>query len=349
MRTCRPMQRAAILPVSALTLTCLLFSPVHAAEWLSVTVPAQYDTLTVPDHIRNDCIGLDRTVGVEVAYKLEKSGFAKVDRTEIINLKAPGKLLKLTITHAASSSGEFTNARSLTVKAELFQDGKAFEWVIKSNTIRGEKDMCDTMEKNAVAIAQDIHTWLTGTLHSKTLPANLDTAAPASGMAARMRDLQSRTLWIDGSVNYLPGVPQPRVINDCRVDSTIVDQAVATFSKTLTAKQLASSGAAAKDEDVLQFSIVDIKGGDDSTIEKRGMTLRAELMRNGNMVDSFNGANGTEHDGIFGQVFHTTCEALHDISSTMIKQTYQWYVTRNPSATKADNTPADNSLPSMKD
>ena len=314
----------------------------HALESLTITVPAQYDTLTVPDHIRNDCIGLDRTVGIEVAYRLEKSGFAKIDRTDFVNLKAPGKLLTLNITDASASSGEFTNARSLSVKAELFQDGKPFEWVIKSHAIRGDTEMCDMMEKNAVVIAQEIQQWLASTLHSKTLPATLDSAASVTDAAAKLRQLQSHTVWINSNVNYFPDTAKPQMIDDCRVESTIVSQAIATFSKDLTAKRLAQSDDAGKEDDVLRFSIVTIKGdGDDSTIEKRGMTLRAELLRDGNVIDTFNGIHSTERGGAFGQVLHTTCEALSNISDTMVNDTYQWYVNRGASTSTSSSATSE--------
>ncbi|HVY22636.1 MAG TPA: hypothetical protein VG962_04715 [Steroidobacteraceae bacterium] len=345
MKTQYPVRLITVGLPCAFALASVLSSPARAEEWLSVSVPAQYDTLTVPDDIRNECIGLDRTVGVEVAYELEKSGFAKVDRTGIVNLKARGKLLALNITDAAADSGEFTNSRMLAVKAELFQDGKSFEWVIKTRTTRGEKAMCDTMEQNATAIARDIHQWLITTLHSKTLPANLTAVTPGTGIDARLHQLQSHVVWIDVNVKYLPGTAKPRVLDDCRVESTVVDQAIATFSNSLTVKRLGSADEAGPDDNTLRFSVVNIKGdGDDASIEKRGMTWRADLLHDGKVVDTFNGLHSTEHGGVFGQVFHTTCEALHDISSTMVKDTYQWYVRRDASAVSSSDSSSPESM-----
>ena len=58
---------------------------------------------------------------------------------------------------------------------------------------------------------------------------------------------------------------------------------------------------------------------------------RAELLRDGNVIDTFNGIHSTERGGAFGQVLHTTCEALSNISDTMVNDTYQWYVNRGAS------------------
>ncbi|MES1196518.1 MAG: hypothetical protein ABUL58_06195 [Steroidobacter sp.] len=323
------------IPASQIVLLmCLYTSSASALEWLSVQVPAPYESeLTIPDHIRKDCIGLERTVGVEVAYQLEKSGFAKIDRVERVNLKASGKLLSLNITQADASVGAWTDPKSLTVKAELFQDGKSIEWTTISHTSRQQQDVCEVLEKNATAIAVDVHKWLVSTLASKTLPVNLN--GDSSSGAAGMRQLQARNLWISSKLQYDLDIPGQQLITQCNVEESLTEQARTVFSRSLSVRRLNKAENQTADDDVLQFAVVDIKGNMDNSPEKRSMTLKAELLRNGIVIDTFNGMHSTERGGLFGQVVRNTCDALKNISDTMANDTYQWYINRGRNIVQA--------------
>jgi hypothetical protein len=311
--------------------SCLITLPAHALEWLSVQVPAPYEnTLSIPDHIRNDCVGLERTVGVEVAYQLEKAGFAKIDRVERVNLKAPGKLLALSITQAAATRGQWTDPKSLTVKAELFQDGKPFEWVIKTRTSRAQTEVCETLEKNASDIAADIHKWLMATVRNKTLPAALSNESASADPGSTVRQLQTRTLWLNSNVLYGAAALRPQLIDDCQIEESLINDVHAVFVKSLAIKRLKKTADAEPDADMLQFTIVSINGSaDDSLQSSRGMTLKAELLRDGNVIDTFNGLHSSERGRVFGQILRNTCDALNDISQSMANDTYQWYLRRN--------------------
>ncbi len=323
-----------------LALTCVCTSSAHALEWLSVQVPAPYESpASIPDYIVKDCIGLEKTVGIEVAYQLEKSGFARIDHIERVNLKAPGKLLALSIMQADASASQRTDPKSLTVKAELFQDGKSFEWITKSRTSRTDMEVCETMEKNAVAIAGDIYKWLITTLHSKTLPADLINDMNSS--VDKVRQLQARTLWINSKVSYMDSV-DPDTVNDCRIEDALIEQVQTVFSKTISTRKFVSTDNPSADEDKLQFTIVSIKGRtDDSSATRRGMTLKAELLRNGVVIDTFNGIHTSERGGVFGQVVRNTCDALNNISGIMANDTYQWYINRGTSTALQATIPAD--------
>jgi len=310
----------------SLTAFLLLCSEAQALEWLSVQVPAQYEGgMAIPDAIRQSCTGLDRTVGAEVAYQLEKNGFAKIDRIERLNPKLKGAQLALTITQAAASKGQWTDPKSLTLKAELLQEGKSIEWTTKTRTSRSQLDVCETMEKNASDIGQDIYKWLVDSLKSKTLPADL---ATTSTSAAGLQQLQSRTLWINSDVAYELEVAGRQLVTQCNIEESLITNTRDEFSKSLPVKTLKKATEAAPDDDLLQFTIVEIKGSIDNAPEKRAMTVRADLLRNGAVVDIFTGMHRTEHAGLFGQVIRNTCDALNDIGKTMGADTYQWYLKR---------------------
>ena len=320
---------------------CLVTCLAQSLELLSVQVPAQYESgLAVPDSIRKDCIGLDLTVGVEVAYQLEKSGFATIDRAERINLKRPGKVLALSITQAAAMRGQWTDPKSLTVKAELFQDGKPFEWVIRTRTSRAQTGVCETLEKNAQDIAIDIHKWLMTAVHSKTLPGVLSNDAAAADPNITVRQLQARTLLLNSDVKYSAASPRPQLIDDCKIEESLIDEVQTTFSKSLTLKRVKKAADAEPNADVLQFTIVSINGSaDDSLQSSRGMTLKAELLHDGIIIDTFSGAHTTERGRVFGQVLRNTCDALNGISKSVANDTYQWYLKRNSLATKQSEVP----------
>lgn len=314
-----------------IAVTCFFSSTSVALEWLSVQVPAQYESnMAIPDAIRQGCTGLDRTVGVEVAFRLEQTGFAKIDHIERINPRAKGKQLALTITQAAASKGQWTDPKSLTVKAELLQDGKSFIWTTVSRTSRSQLDICEVMEKNATDIAQDIYKWLTATLKSNTLPADLNGIETATSV----HQLQGRNLWIASNVSYDLDVNGQQLVTQCNVDESLIEQTRNEFSRSLTVKLLKKTSEAAADEDVLQFNIVDIKGSLDNAPGKRGMVIRADLLHNGAVVDTFSSIHRTEHAGLLGQVIRNTCDALNDISKSMATDTYQWYTKRGTSPTE---------------
>jgi len=316
------------LSVSLIALVALC-GEAHALEWLSVQVPAQYEgNMAVPDAIKQDCVGLDRTVGAEVAYQLEKNAFANIDRIERINPKLKNAQLALTITQAAASKGQWTDPKSLTLKAELLQEGKSIEWTTTTRTSRSQLDVCETMEKNAADIGKDVYKWLVDSLKSKTLPANLTDATSIS----TTRQLQGRTLWINSNVSYDLDVPSQQLITQCNVDDALISQARNEFSKSLPVKILKNARDAPGNEDTLQFSIVDIKGSIDNAPEKRSMTTRVDVLRNGAIIDSYTGLHRTEHAGLFGQVIRNTCDALNDIGKTMATDTYQWYVKHGASS-----------------
>jgi len=310
-------------------LGCVCAPSAHALEWLSVQVPATYESAAASsDHIRKECIGLERAVGVEVAYQLEQSAFARVDRVEQVNLRSKGKLLAVTITQAGASAGKWTAPKSLSVKAELFNNGKSFEWASFDHTSRDQRDECEVLESNATFIAKDIYKWLTTTLKSNALPAILIDSPSDGGAASSLRQLQSHTLWISTNVISDTDVADQQLINSCNVPETMVDQAIAVFSKSLSPKKLGKVANADKDDDVLQFTIVDIKGKVDNSPEKRSMTLKTELFRDGKVIDTFNAIHSKERAGLLGQVVRNTCDALSNISNKMASDTYQWYVHR---------------------
>jgi len=314
----------SLLSLTALLLLC---SEARALEWLSVQVPAQYESgMAIPDSIRNGCTGLDRTVGTEVAYQLEKNSYAKIDRIERLNPKLKGAQLALTITQAAASKGQWTDPKSLTLKAELLQEGKSIEWTTKTRTSRSQLDVCETMEKNAADIGLDIYKWLVESLKSKTLPANLMEAATASSPG--LRELQSHTLWINNTVTYELEISGRQLVTQCNIEESLVNNAREEFSRSLPVKTVKKTAEAGADEDLLQFTIVEIKGSIDNAPEKRGMILKADVLRNGAVVDSFTAPRKTEKAGLFGQVIRNTCDALNDIGKTMVSDTYQWYVKR---------------------
>jgi len=322
---------------ASLVALVLLCSEAHALEWLSVQVPAQYEgNMAIPDAIRHDCTGLDRTVGIEVAYRLEKSGFARIDHVERINPKAKGKQLSLTITQAAATKGQWTDPKSLTVKAELLQDGQSFEWTTISHTSRSQLDVCEVMEKNAADIAQDVHKWLMTTLKSKTLPTDLNSIDSAKAV----RQLQGRDVWITGNVFYDLDSPSRQLITQCSVDESLIGRVRNEFSKSLAVKLLKQASEATAGEDVLQFSIVEIKGSIDNAPEKRSMTVQVDLLRDGKVIDTYTGIHRTEHAGLFGQIVRNTCDALNDIGNTMATDTYQWYLNRGASVQPATTQPA---------
>jgi len=305
---------------------CITTNSAYAIEWLSVQVPAPYaSTLNIPDHIRKDCVGLERTVGVEVAYQLEKSGFAKIDRVERINLKAPGKVLALAITEASANIGAWSDPKSLTVRAELLQDGKSIEWTTVSHTARKQQTMCEVFENSATAIAVDIHKWLVKSLQNASLPADLHTVTSPGVVGAQQ--LQSRNLWISNKVQFDLETSSQQLITQCNIEESLIEQTRSTFSKSLAVKVLKKPGEETS-EDVLQFTIVDIKGNLDNSPEKRSMTVKANLLRNGEVVDSFNSPHVTERGGLLGQVVRNTCDALNNITSIMVNDTYQWYTKR---------------------
>lgn len=306
----------------------LLNLPVYAAEWLSVQVPAPFEAgSSAPDFIRRECIGLERTVGVEVAYQLEKAGFAKVDRVELINQKAKGKQLALTITAANASIGKWTDPKSLSVKAELFNDGKSVEFTTVSYTSRDQHEVCDVLEKNAVTLAVDIHKWLMTTVHDKTLPAVL--SSNAESMNAGTDQSASHAVWINNNIQYALDADSQQVITQCNLEESISSSALATFSKSLPAKRLKNPNESNANDDVLQFTIVDIKGDLDNAPQKRSLTIKVELLRGGAIIASFDTPRTTEKGGVFGQVMRNTCDALNNIAGLATTDTYQWYVKKS--------------------
>ncbi len=328
--------------ISLISLGASLATSASALEWLSVEVPAHYESnLTIPDVIRKDCVGLERTVGSEVAYQLEKSGFAKIDRVEIINLKRPGKLLTLSITQAAATNGQWLDPKSLTVKAELFENGKSFEWVIKTHTSRAQTDVCETMEKNAGDIAVEIYKWLTSTLQSKTLPASLNNTLSGFTSGSTLHQLQSQNIWINTNVQYAAADLRSQIVSDCGIETNLVDHTIDAFSKSLTLKRLAQINNADRDDDVLQFTILSVNGdATDAKIKSRKLAIKAEVLRDGTAVETFNGLHTSARGGIIGQVLRTTCDAMDSITKSMATDTYQWYLnlkSRNLSTQPKEN------------
>lgn len=150
-----------VLLALAVTATSLA----HAQEKLLVQVPAVYDAqAAVAQRIRDEC-ALESLIGNHVFERVSEKFPAS------LQIKDPaaagsGKVLHLTILSAhGAGGGSWSGPKSITMRADLVQDGKVLQTTVKRRSssggvLGGFKGTCDILERDAQALGKDIAHWL---------------------------------------------------------------------------------------------------------------------------------------------------------------------------------------------
>lgn len=154
-----------------------------------VQLPAVYaaDSDT-PDKVKEEC-QLDNFLPGLLLANLGKLDPATQPYAEGVDVGS-NYLLKLTITKViANPGGPITGSKSMTVRADLVQNGVVMASTVKTrSTGRGGifgqvfRGTCSLLEKDASVIAKDLTRWIKPTLTASTLPAS-DPATAASAEA----------------------------------------------------------------------------------------------------------------------------------------------------------------------
>jgi hypothetical protein len=140
-------------------------SVVHAQEKLLVQVPAVYDTNVVGGHkIKAEC-GLENLLGNHV-YERVSQKFPGSLQVKDSDPAGSDKVLRLTILSVHGvGGGSWSGPKSMTIRADLAQNGKVVQSTVKSRSSRGGpfggfKGTCDIFERNVQTLAKDVALWL---------------------------------------------------------------------------------------------------------------------------------------------------------------------------------------------
>jgi hypothetical protein len=142
----------------------VLASPVcFAQEKLLVQMPAAFDDQgNVWGNIRSEC-AVDTMISNYVFERVSLN-FSEAATIQDISKAGSTKVLALTILGATGAGGGvYSGAKSMTVRADLMENGKILRSVVKKDSSRGNVlsgGTCGILERVAKTIAKDMVTWL---------------------------------------------------------------------------------------------------------------------------------------------------------------------------------------------
>jgi hypothetical protein len=141
------------------------FASAYAGEKFFVQTPAPYaENGNVWGNIKNDCNVADY-VSNQIFSKVHDKYPDSVQAKDIAEA-GEGKFLGLTVLNArGAGGGNWSGAKSLTVRAELYQNGKVIRSVVAQRSSRGGvfggiTGTCPIIERDAGAIGKDLVRWL---------------------------------------------------------------------------------------------------------------------------------------------------------------------------------------------
>jgi hypothetical protein len=153
--------KAIVMGAVAMTLAGVA----HAEERFLVQVPAVYDSAApVTDSVRREC-GIESLIGNHVFMQVSAS-FPKS-----LQVQTPGKgdrekYLMLTVLAVQGvGGGAWSGGKSITIRADLLQEGKTVSTKVLSRGSRGGafggfSGTCQIMERIAGALGRDTAAWL---------------------------------------------------------------------------------------------------------------------------------------------------------------------------------------------
>ena len=143
----------------------VLAATAHAEERFLVQVPAVYDSAApVTDSVRREC-AIESVIGNHVFMQVS-AAFPKS-----LQIQAPGKddrekYLMLTVLAVQGvGGGAWSGGKSITIRADLLQEGKTVSTKVLSRGSRGGafggfSGTCQIMERIAGALGRDTAAWL---------------------------------------------------------------------------------------------------------------------------------------------------------------------------------------------
>lgn len=154
---------------------CSIASIAEATS-LGVQVPAVYDDNAYVREKVKECVHIDEVVATSAFSAIQKKQEDTVKTSDAV--EQTGRVIKLTIVGVvAAGGGGWSGAKTITVRADIYQNGDVIKSTIKSRNGRGGafggiKGTCAIVQNVAEVVGVDIANWYLSI--EETLPSPLE-------------------------------------------------------------------------------------------------------------------------------------------------------------------------------
>jgi len=271
-------------------------------ETLAVQVPAEYETPeSIPDKVRNECVKLPELLAQGVAKALGDEGYANIRTVSDASAMPHGKFLSLKIVNVnATPGGVWSGAKSLSVRANLYQSNKLVSWRVftrRSSSAMHGYGNCNVLAHDADVIGSDVYRWLVKSMRSRTLPVNLpgyvadsedqmESEEPDDG---QLPPASSSTLLISTRADYAEPDEIPlKIFTECHLDTTLGSHMMTLFTQRIPTVLPLDDSTPSDGQLVLKYEILTAAGHPGSRITgRKTLAIRATLSRGGAIIDTF--------------------------------------------------------------